>query len=297
MDDLFKDKKILITGGSGFIGSHLSEKIVQLGGNVKIFDHQKGDKIEDFERVEQIVRIGFDVVYHLSGLSGSVRDDKQIKDFFEINTQATENLCQLIMKYSPHTQIILSGSRLEYGVPQYLPVDEKHPTLPNTYYGQSKLEASEMALKLSKKGLKATVIRTSNVYGPHSKSNGQNYNIINMFIDKAVKNEELIIYGDGLQKRDYLYIDDCVTAFLLAVNGRALGQVYNLGYGQAITLKAMAELIIQQIGKGKIVYKDWPLQLKSAETGDFITDITKIKTDLGFYPKVGFEEGISKTIA
>lgn len=294
-----KDKKILITGGLGFIGSSLVTKFKELGAEVIVFDIEQDDDINDYKKLIDTVKKKYDVIYHLAGFSGPSVTNKNILKSFKVNTIATAGLCELIVKHSPRTKLILSSSRLEYGKPQYLPVDENHPTNPTSAYGLSKLGATQMALIYHQKNdLDVTIFRTSNVYGPHKTNQFTGYNIINNFIDRALKGKDLTIYGDGNQIRDYIYIDDLVQAFILALEKAKIscGQIYNLGYGKGIKFKEMVGLIIDKVGQGKIKYAPWPRAYETVETGSYISDISKVKKQLGFTPKTTFKEGIAKTI-
>ncbi|MDO8487471.1 MAG: GDP-mannose 4,6-dehydratase [Candidatus Curtissbacteria bacterium] len=294
-----KGRKILVTGGMGFIGVNLATELEQLGADVTIFDLEKGDDIEDCKKLESTIKKRFDAIYHLAGFSGPSESNKDVKKSFGINTFSTVDLCKLILKHSPKAKLVLSSSRLEYGKPKYLPVDEDHPTNPISAYGLSKLTATQMALVYNNRyGLDVTIFRTSNVYGPHKKKQFPGYNIINDFIDKAKRGETLTIYGDGNQGRDYIYVDDLVEAFTAAAKNPNIssGQIYNLGYGKGIKFKNMVSLISNKAGKGEIEFVPWPKSYKDVETGSYISDISKIKKQLGFSPKIGFEEGIVKTI-
>ena len=293
----FKGEKILITGGLGFIGSNLSLRLKKLGADLTIFDIASGDDIQDYKNLKKAISQKFDIIFHLAGFSGSRESNENIEKSFNINTFATISLFELVLKYSPKTKVILSNSRLEYGKPQYLPVDERHPTLPTSAYGLSKLIAAQMALVYHKSnGLKVTIFRTSNVYGPHPSSKFSGYNIINHFIDIAKSNGILTIYGDGKQLRDYIFIDDLVEAFMLAADKNTSGEIYNLGFGKGIKLKDMAKKIIDKVGKGRLVFEKWPNDYRKVETGSYISDIKKIKNELGFFPKTNFDDGIEKTI-
>lgn len=292
-----KNKKILVTGGNGFIGSNLVSKLQLLGGMVDIYDLSNGNDILDYINLQSFIKKKYHIIYHLSGFSGSAKSSFEKSKSFNINSFATAKLCELITIYSPDTKLIISGSRLEYGVPLYLPVDEEHPTLPNSIYGLTRLIASQIVMSFNKKSkLNATIIRTSNVYGPHPRTKFQGYNVINNFIDLALQNKDLTIYGEGKQIRDYIYIDDLVEAFILSSKQKANGQIYNLGYGKGISFNEMIKLICKITGKGKLNYRQWPKESKEVETGDYISDISKIKKDLGFTPKTNFREGIEKTL-
>lgn len=292
-----KNKKILITGGEGFIGRHLVEKCLILGAVVDVFDIANGNDIEDKNNLESFIKRKYDLIFHLAGFSGSTQSNKEKLKCLSINLLASANLYELIIKFSPKTRVILSSSRLEYGPPKYLPVDEKHPTSPTSVYGLTKLTATQMALIYhNQAGFDVTIFRTSNVYGPHRSNKFSGYNVINHFIDLAKNGNQLVIFGDGNQERDYLYIDDFIDAFLLAVYKNTSGQIYNLGAGIGIKFKKMTQLIIKKVGKGSIKYVKWPNDFLTLETGSYVSDIRKIKRELGFSPKIDFEEGIQKTL-
>lgn len=293
-----KGKKILVTGGSGFIGSHLIEKLESKGGNVDNFDKSFDQDIQDEKQVSKFIKQKYDIIFHLAGFSGSVKSNLYEAETFKINTLATINLLEAIASLSPKTKLIISSSRLEYGKPLYLPVDENHPVNPNTIYGLSKLAATQMALVFHQhKGLKVTIFRTSNVYGPHKIRKFAGYNIINYFIDQAQKNKLLTIYGNGKQLRDYLFIDDLLNAFIkAAVSEISNGQIYNLGTGIGIRFKDMAALIIKIVGRGRLKFVKWPKDFEGVETGSYVSDLAKARRDLAFNPKVSFEKGIARTI-
>ena len=292
-----KNKKILITGGSGFIGMNLIARLEKEGAKAENYDLSDGNQIENSKNLLKFIKKKFDIIYHLAGFSGSSQSNKDITKSFKINTFATVNLLDQVLKFSPKTKVIISSSRLEYGKPKYLPVDENHPTRPISAYGLSKLCATQMALIYHKiHNLNVTVIRTSNVYGPHTSPKFSGYNVINHFIDLAKANKSLKIFGNGSQKRDYIYIDDFIDAIILASTPKSAGQIYNLGYGKGIKLKEMAELIIKTVAKGKVKVVKWPKNYQEVETGDYISDISKIKKELGFKPKINFQTGIRKTL-
>ena len=292
-----KDKKVMVTGGSGFIGHYLIKKLLGLRAIVDNFDLSLGLDIQNLKQLKAYIKKEYDVVFHLAGFSGSAISNKDQVKSFKINSLATVNLCELICNHSPKTKLVLSSSRLEYGKPLYFPVDENHPTVPTSAYGLSKLIATQMAQNYHKRNnLDVTIFRTSNVYGPHQIPAFPGYNVINHFIDLAKQNKILTIYGQGEQERDYLYVDDLTEAFLLALTPGSAGKIYNLGYGHAIKFKDMAKLIIKVVGKGKLRFVEWPTDAKDVETGSYISDISKIKKELGFTPKVDFEEGILNTI-
>lgn len=298
MNSNMSDKKILVTGATGFIGSHLVKVLRESFTSVTPIDRRDGD-IRNEQFLKELVSSNFDCIYHLAGLSGGAREDIGLEEFFQSNTVPITNLCRLIRELSPRTRLVLSGSRLEYGHPQYLPVDENHPVVPFSDYGLSKMAANQFALGYNLQfGLDVVIFRTSNVYGSHTHDLFQGYNVINHFLDLACAGEDLVIYGDGSQQRDYIYIDDLTRAFVLVGLGgnEVKGQIFNLGLGEGITVAEMAMMIVRMVKKGKVVHRDWPKNYLSSETGDYISDISKIKKLLNFSPTISFEEGITLSL-
>ncbi len=292
-----KNKRILVTGSNGFIGTNLVKCLRALGANVSTFDISAGQNINNPKQVLHEVKKKYHVIYHLAGISGSIQSNQNKLKCFEINTFSLAQLCQFLVNYSPRTKLILSSSRLEYGVPKYLPVDELHPTLPTSIYGLSKLAATQLAIIYHLKNkLDTTVFRTSNVYGSHPANKFTGYNVVNHFVDLAKSNQTITIYGSGNQKRDYIFIDDLVNAFILALAMNSSGQIYNLGAGYGIKFRDMAKLIIKKVGRGKLKFIPWPKNVKNMETGSYISDISKIKRELNFKPRINFEQGLEKTI-
>lgn len=290
-------KKILVTGGLGFIGTNLIKKLKNLGAEVNSYDKRNGQDIRDSRLILKTIKKQYDFIYHLAAFSGNQQSISNNTICFDVNTMATISMLETIVKISPQTKIILSSSRLEYGNPIYLPVDEKHPTQANSPYGLSKLLATKMATIFSKKyNLKFTTLRTSNVYGPHKKSKFLGYNLVNYFIDTAKSNGIIKIFGAGTQLRDYLYIDDAIDAFLKTTDPISNSQIYNLGSGRGISVLEMAKTVISTVGKGKIKKVIWPKDWKKVETGNYISNISKIKNELNFQPQISLKEGLNKIV-
>ncbi len=288
--------KVLITGGKGFIGSRLATALKKQGENVSIFDLP--DSITDLNTVTKVVKQQFDFIYHFAGISGTA--DLDPTQSFLVNVRGTINLLEAVRLYSPKSKIVFSNSRQEYGKPQYLPVDEKHPTNPISHYGVHKLAISMYAqLYAHLCGLDIVVLRTSNVYGPPVKKVGPlalkvrpykqpSYNIINHWLSLAQQRKDITIFGSGNQLRDYLYIDDFLEALIQAGTVQTTaGQIFNIGYGQGTTMLEMAKIIAQKYGV-KIVKKPWPNDWKISETGSYVSSISKASKLLSWNPQSAF---------
>lgn len=297
-----KNKTYLILGSTGFIGSHLMEKLISKNQHVVSFSTSaiRNSKIEHVQAdlrntpvLAKLIKRKPDVIYCLAGISGQMYTDDNPKISWDVNVRAYIDFLDVVVRYSPSSRVIISSTRLEYGQPRYLPVNEDHPIQPVSLYGISKHIISDYSQYLFRKfGIPIVILRSSNPYGPHSMSKNTHYNVINYFIDQAKRDEFLTVYGKGQQRRDYLYIEDLINAFLtVANNKKAIGNVYNIGSGQGQSLVSVAKLIIKLARKGKLKFINWPPEYKKIETGDYVSDISKIKK-LGWYPHISLEEGI-----
>jgi len=299
----YSNKNILIIGGSGFIGTNLAKKLIQLDSKVSLFQRVKiqhdpvfsyyyGD-ITNNSKLKKIVKQNFDIIFHCAGFSGEINNQNNPEKSIQINYLATRDLLDFIHQYSPTTKTVICSSRLEYGKSTTKNVNENHPTRPIGFYGISKLLSTVYTSHMHQKhNLPVTILRISNVYGSSSPFKFEHYNIINHFINQAKNKKNLIVYGKGNQIRDYLYIDDLINALLLAgISKKANGQIYNVGFGKGIRFKTMVKKIGAQAGV-KVQYKSWPADYASVETGNYVSNIKKIKSHLNWQPKISFDQGI-----
>jgi nucleoside-diphosphate-sugar epimerase len=293
--------------GSGFVGMYLATGFHRKGATVCIASRKKpadvaegilwyGVDIANASQVTAVVRKKFDVIINCAGYSGQIQASLRPKVSREVNVQGTINLLEAVRNFSPYTRVILIGSRLEYGKVLYLPVDEKHPTHPLHAYGIDKLEATTQALMYySKYGVRTTVLRVSNVYGPHTRFQFNKYNVINYLLDQAEDGNDIEVFGVGDQKRDFLYIDDLFTAFMKVLQcTNTIGQVYNIGYGKSVTFTEMAQAIADE-AHVRVIHKAWPKDFLGVETGDYISDIRKFVRSTGWKPRVWYKQGVQKS--
>ncbi len=314
---IFRGKKILISGGLGFIGSNLAIRLVEYGSNVTIIDSlipEYGGNFRNIEPVKDKVKInisdvrdehsmhhliqGQDIFFNLAGQTSHLDSMKNPFADLEINTRAQLSILEACKKYNPTVKIIFASTRQLYGHPQYLPVDESHPLVPVDVNGINKLSGEMYHLLYNKVyGIQSTVLRLTNTYGPRMRIRDARQTFLGIWIRNLLENKPLTIYGDGSQLRDYNFIDDVVDAFLLvAGSGSCNGSVFNLGNDNPVSLKNTAEIMIGQNKTGSYIFTPFPDDLKKIDIGDFYSDYRKIKKSLGWTPNITFSEGIIKTL-
>lgn len=302
-------KNVLVTGGAGFIGSHLTEKLLEMGAYVTVYDcfnrFYKGKErnlstasnfprfslidgnILDSEKLNAATK-GMDVVIHEAGQAGvgfSV-ENPQITN--EANVDGTLSVLWSA-KINRVKRVVNASSSSIFGVPQYLPIDEVHPTSPTSPYAVSKLTAEQYARTFHKVyGLGTVSLRYFSVYGPR----GRPDQVIHRFTQNVLEGKSPVINGDGMQSRDFTYVDDVVAATILAAETDGIeGEAFNIGYGDKTTIKELAEKIIALEGMEGKVSPDYREQSK----GDFPhtqADNRKAAKTLGWKPLVGIDEGL-----
>jgi UDP-glucose 4-epimerase len=314
----YRNKKILITGGLGMIGSSIAIDLVSLGADVTLVDAfiepfganrlnvaPIRDKVKinvsdirDKESMKTLVA-GKDVIFNLAG---QVSHNDSIEDPFldaEINYLGHLNVLEACRRVSPEAKILFSGSRLQFGEIERIPVAEDHPLRPKTPYALNKVAAENLYLYYHRVYRQPTVVfRIANPYGPRAQMKHPKYAMINWFLRLAMEDKTIRIFGDGNQIRDYIYIDDLAEAFILAAaNEHAAGEIFNIGSGVGTRFKDMAASIVRILGRGQVEFVPWPAEYLNIETGDYVTDIAKAKRLLDWSPRVSLEEGIRLTHA
>jgi len=312
----YKDKKVLITGGLGFIGSNIAERLVNLGSKVIILDALlpmyggnlfningiekkieliKGD-IRDKELVLNLVD-GVDIIFNLAAQVSYIDSLNIPFDDLDINCRGHLNIFEACKERNRNVKIVFSSSRMVYGKIEKNPVDEEHPTRPLSLYAAHKLAVERYCqIYEDAYSIKTVVFRITNPYGIRQQMKHSKYSILGWFLRLAMDDKTIKIYGDGKQLRDYIYIDDIVNAFILAgASENTESQILNLGYGKSIAFDEMIKLMVEIVGSGSYEYVDWPNNYERVETGDFQTDISKINRCLGWDPEVSISDGIRRT--
>jgi len=315
--DFYRGRRVLITGGLGFIGSNLARALADLGAQVTAIDSllpDYGGNAFNLAGYEDKVRINIaDVRGHgmkhlvkgqevLFNLAGQVSHIDSMSDPFtdlEINCTSQLWILEAVRQQNPELKIVYAGTRQIYGKPQYLPVDEKHLLNPTDVNGINKISGELYHLVYhSVYGIRASSLRLTNTYGPRQLIRHSRQGFIGWFVRQALLGEEIQLFGDGQQKRDFNYVSDVVDAFLRAgAQDAADGHVFNLGGEAAVTLRDLAKLLVEVAGRGSYRLVPFPPERKRIDIGDFYGDTTKIRTTLGWSPQVPLRQGLEATLA
>ncbi len=313
----FAGSRVLITGGLGFIGSNLARRLVSDGSDVVLMDSlipayggnpfnvdDIRDRIEihfsdvrDRHSIKALVQ-GVDYVFNLAGQTSHLDSMTDPFTDLDINAAAQLSILEACREGNPGAKIVFASTRQIYGRPDYLPVDEAHPIRPVDVNGINKAAGESYHLLYnSVYGIQACALRLTNTYGPGMRVKDARQTFLGIWIKQVLTGEPIKVFGDGLQKRDFTYVDDCVAALLLAAaNPAANGHIYNLGSSEVISLGALAELLIEVAGQGSFELVPFPPDRKQIDIGDYYGSSDLITADLGWAPSVALHEGLGRTL-
>jgi UDP-glucose 4-epimerase len=312
----FKDKRILITGGLGFIGSNLAYKLVSLGAEVLLVDSlnpQYGGNLFNIADIKDKVRVnisdvrdeyslrylvqGQDYLFNLAGQTSHMDSMQEPFTDLDINCKAQLSILEVCRKYNPDVKIVFASTRQIYGKPDYLPVDEKHLLRPVDVNGINKMAGEWYHILYNNVyGIPACALRLTNTYGPRMRVKDARQTFLGIWVKILLTGKPFEVW-DGGQLRDFTYVDDAVEAMLLAAaSPEANGEIFNLGGECAIGLKDLAELMVQVNGSGEYAVRSFPSDRKSIDIGDYYADFSHIQSMLGWEPKVHLREGLSRTL-
>jgi len=313
----YAGRKVMITGGLGFIGSNLAHRLVELGAQVLLVDSlipEYGGNPFNIHEIEHRVRVniadirdphgldylvrGQDILFNLAGQVSHLDSMLNPEIDLEINCRAQLSILETCRRRNPEVKIVYSSTRQIYGKPHYLPVDEAHPLEPTDINGVNKMAAEWYHIVYHRVyGLRTTILRLTNTYGPRMRVKDARQTFLGWWIRRIIEGQEIEIYGDGSQVRDLDYVDDVVEAFLTAgAHPEADGEVYNLGHPEAISLLDLAKLMIQLYGEGGYRIIPFPPDRKRIDIGDYQGDYSKIQAHLGWCPRISLAEGLTRTL-
>lgn len=312
----YRNRRVLITGGLGFIGSNLAIRLVQAGIDVTIVDslvpefggnwfniepirdrvHVDLSDLRDPRTLPQLVQ-GKDCIFHLAGQvshGDSMRDPEMD---LAVNCVSTINLVEACRQFNPGVRLVYTSTRQVYGIPRHLPVTEDHPTLPIDVNGINKLAAEYYHLLYDRTyGLRSTVLRLTNTYGPRQQIRNNRQGFIGILIRQALRGETIRVFGTGRQIRDFNYVDDVVDALLLAAATEGCyGAVLNLGAPSHYSLLDFVG-ILERILPVRHEIVPFPDDRKIIDIGDFYADYSRFRGLTGWSPSVDLAEGIATTI-
>jgi len=317
VESRYSGSSVLITGGLGFIGSNLAHRLVSLGADITLVDSlipAYGGNLYNIKDIEDRVKVniadirdengmhylvgGKDYIFNLAGQVSHIDSMNDPYTDLEINCRSQLSILEACKKNNPAVKIVYAGTRQVYGKPEYLPVDEKHLLQPVDVNGINNMAGEWYHILYNNVyGIRTTSLRLTNTYGPRQIMKHGRQGFVYWFIRQAIDGEEIAIFGDGSQCRDFTYVDDVVEA-LLMVGGieEANGEIFNLGGERPYSLLEFVELLLDVSGEGSYRVVPFPAEKKIIDIGSFYADYTKIRDVIGWRPKVFLEDGLKRTV-
>jgi len=313
----YRGRRVLVTGGLGFIGSNLARQLVELGADVLLVDAmipEYGGNLFNIDGIADRVRVNIADVRNQSTMEVLVRDreiffnlagqvshiDSMLDPYtdLEINCRAQLAMLEACRKFNPHVKVVFAGTRQVYGKPDRLPVDEGHLVRPIDVNGVNKAAGENYHLLYNHAfGLRACSLRLTNIYGPRQLIKHNRQGFIGWFIRLAIEGREITIYGDGSQLRDFVFVDDAADAFLRAGASAACdGEVFNVGGPEPISHRDLVTLLLDVTGNGSVSYVPWPAEKKQIDIGSFYADSSKFTAATGWTPRVPLRDGLMRTV-
>jgi UDP-glucose 4-epimerase len=311
-------RRVLITGGLGFIGSNLARELVACGAQVLIIDSlipDYGGNLFNISGIDDAVRVNIadvrqqstmnylvrdhDVIFNLAGQVSHIDSMQDPYTDLEINCRAQLALLEACRRYNPGVKVVYAGTRQVYGHPDSLPVTEDHLVRPTDVNGINKAAGEYYHLVYNNVfNVRACSLRLTNIYGPRQLLKHNRQGFIAWFIRLAIEGGEIQVYGDGSQVRDFVFVDDAVDAFLRAgATDACNGQVFNVGGFEPISHRDLVTLLIRTAGSGRFRFIEWPPEKKAIDIGSFYADSKRIGRVLGWRASTALEEGLARTIA
>ncbi len=307
--------KVLVTGGAGFIGSHVAERLLEEGHAVVVVDNEatgraesvppgahylKGD-VSRREELEPAFACGVDAVCHIAGQVSLIRSFSDPVADLRTNVQGTVQVLCLCLKYQV-PRLLYASSMTVYGHTDVLPTPEDTPCRPVSYYGIAKYAAERYAHTTAERvdldfPLRVTSFRMYNVYGPRQALDNPYQGVLGIFLGNLLRGEPITVFGDGEQSRDFVYVSDVVDAWVAALNKPASSdQVFNLGSGRRTSINQLADHVLSVLPRSR---RDHPVRYAPGRPGEqrhVEADTSRARAVLGWQPRVSFPDGLAATV-
>lgn len=314
---VYSGRRVVITGGLGFIGSNLARRLLELGARVSIVDSLAPDyggnrrnlagiarrvrvhvaDVRDWPRLPRLLR-GQDFLFNLAGQTSHMDSMTDPQTDLDINGRAQLAILEACRLHNPSIRIVFASTRQIYGKPDYLPVDERHPLRPVDVNGINKIAGESFHLLYSRVyGIQATALRLTNTIGPGMRVKDARQTFVGVWIRRLIEGRAFDVWG-GAQLRDFTYVDDAVEAFLLAAaRPAAVGAAFNLGGPPPVTLRRLAEMLVEINGSGAFAVRAFPPDRKKIDIGDYYADDRLIARRLGWRPRTDLRTALERTLA
>ena len=315
--EYYRGRRVMVTGGLGFIGSNLAHHLVALGADVLLVDGMLpdyGGNLFNIADIKDCVHVNIsdvrndtvmgvlvrdrEVMFNLAGQVSHIDSMNDPYTDLDINCRAQLSMLEACRRHNPGIRVVFAGTRQVYGKPDRLPVDEHHLVRPLDVNGVNKAAGEYYHLLYNNVfGVRACSLRLTNVYGPRQLIRHSRQGFIGWFIRLAIEDAEIQIFGDGSQMRDFVFVDDAADAFLRAGASAACdGEVFNVGGLEPISHRDLVALLLDVAGAGSMRYVPWPPDKLRIDIGSFYSDTSKFAGATGWRPTVPLREGISRTI-
>ena len=309
--------RVLVTGGLGFIGSALGRRLTDLGADVLLVDSlipEYGGNLFNIAGYEDRLKVniadvrdefsmdylvqGRDFLFNLAGQNSHLDSMRDPYTDLDINCRAQLSILEACRKNNPGVKIVFTSTRQLYGKPDYLPVDERHLLHPADVNGINKMAGEWYHILYNHVyGIRAVSLRLTNTYGPRMRVKDARQTFLGIWIRRVIEGQPLDVFGDGMQVRDFNYVDDVVEAILqCASTDEVNGQIYNLGSDETINLRDLAALLVSVNGSGEYRLVPFPPERKPIDIGDYYADYRRIRGKLGWIPQVGLRDGLARTL-
>jgi UDP-glucose 4-epimerase len=318
LDQFYRGRRVMITGGLGFIGSNLAHRLAQCGADILLVDSlipEYGGNLFNVAGIEDRVRINVadvrqastmnylvrdrEIIFNLAGQVSHIDSMRDPHTDLEINCESQLTLLEACRRHNPGVKVVYASTRQIYGRPQFLPVSEDHLVRPTDVNGINKAAGEYYHLVYNNVfGVRACALRLTNVYGPRQLLRHNRQGFIAWFIRLALEDKEIQVFGDGSQIRDFVYVDDAVMAFLLAGQSEACnGEAFNVAGSEHIAHRDLVQLLVELAGSGRYRFVEWPADKKAIDIGSFYADSTRFRRTVEWTPRVALRDGLTRTLA